>query len=114
MILFKKVATDIRVAEPCQDIMSTSFQTNDWESEEEESSNSSEEFMYMYVRNKESSQVPGLTEINLTKDHPIIIMEEEILGANATIEMAPQIQEEILWSPHKDQVAVIGETGIRK
>ncbi|XP_063708161.1 uncharacterized protein LOC134836845 isoform X2 [Culicoides brevitarsis] len=91
------VATDIRVAAPCQELMSTSFTTNDWESEEEESSNSSEEFMYMYVRNKETNkETPGMTEIQIAEEPEI---EEKL----------PEVKEEVLWSPHKDQIPVIGE-----
>lgn len=86
--------------------MSTSFQSNDWESEEEDSSNSSEEFMYMYVRNKESKDTPeGLTEIQIANT---TIVEEEIEEKRA--EVREEVTTEALWSPHKDQVAVIGET----
>lgn len=101
--------------------MSTSFQTNDWESEEEESSNSSEEFMYMYVRNKESKDTPeGLTEINLSNDHPTIMEEEipeaipEAIPINGTSDIQSDIKDDVLWSPHEDQVPVIGETGKEK
>lgn len=90
--------------------MTTSFQTNDFESEEEDSSNSSEEFMYMYVRNKQSMGVPGLTEINLASDHSKIVV-EEIPEAPMNGLTETQSKDEVLWSPHKDQIPVIGEPG---
>lgn len=95
--------------------MSTSFQTNDWESEEEDSSNSSEEFMYMYVRNKESKEVPGLTEINLTNESSIIVEEETPeVPRNGSTEIHTEMKDDVLWSPHKDQIPVIGEPGKEK
>lgn len=92
--------------------MSTSFQSNEWESEEEESSNSSEEFMYMYVRNKESKE--GMTEIKLTNGDSKMtdsIPEEIEEERPDSLKTHTKVNEEILWSPHKDQIPVIGENG---
>lgn len=42
----KGSGTDIRVNGSCNDMMTTSFQSNEW-SDDDDSSNSSEEFMYV-------------------------------------------------------------------
>lgn len=68
----------------------------------------------MYVRNKESNGAPeGLIEINLSNEHPTIMEEEtpETEMMNGTCVIQTGLKDEVLWSPHKDQVPVIGEPG---
>lgn len=84
---------------------------NEWESEEEDS-NSSEEFMYMYVRNKELNENNnGFTEVNLKNGHSPVPQPKTPETESAPNINVATVQTEELWSPHKDEVAVLGEKG---
>lgn len=93
---------------PNQGILTTSFTVNEWESEEEDS-NSSEEFIYAYVRGSNPSN-NGFTEINLREDFsPMASLPQTCINvADHEMENANNI----LWSPHKDQIPVVPTTTI--
>lgn len=104
--IYFQVATDIRVAAPSQDILTTSFTMNEWESEEEDS-NSSEEFIYTYVRG-DATAGNGFTEISLkAQSSPVPPHKIDPKQDAADIER----EKELLWSPHKDQIPVASPHG---
>lgn len=79
-------------------MLTTSFTMNEWESEEEEDSNSSEEFFYTYTRGNKVGNTNGFTEINLSSDMELQNREAEL-------------EKNILWSTHKDQIQVASTMG---
>lgn len=85
--------SDIRFTGPCAEIMSTSFTTNEWDSDVDDS-NSSEEFMYV-------------------KGTPPKIPSPELYKHKHKVESAPVpiiVEEDIesVWKSHEDKVPVTG------